>query len=77
MIPPLVYASFKLGELVTQTKSTFSFSHISSNNFKLDTYLFLIGSCFLAMLLALLAGLITYVTLTFIRNKKKNTQNFL
>ncbi|HTA63087.1 MAG TPA: DUF2062 domain-containing protein [Bacteroidia bacterium] len=77
MIPPLVYASFKVGELITQTKSTFSFSHITSKNVETDTFIFLIGSCCLAILLALLFGLITYFTLTFIRKKKKNTQNSL
>jgi len=77
MIPPLVYASFKTGELIAQTKSTFSFSHISSKNIETDAYLFIIGSCCLAVLLALLAGLITYIILTLIRNKKKNTQSSL
>ena len=77
MIPPLVYASFKVGELITQTKSTFSFSNISSRNVEIDAFIFLIGSCCLAALLALLFGLVTYVTLTFIRNKKKNIPNSL
>jgi len=77
MIPPLVYASFKTGELITQTKCTFSFSHISSKNVETDAFIFLIGSCSLAVLLALLAGLLTYFTLTFIRNKKKNLQDSL
>jgi glycosyltransferase involved in cell wall biosynthesis len=75
MIPFLVYASFKLGELITQTKSTFSFTHITSKNIETDTYLFLIGSCSLAVLLSLVAGFITYVALTLIRNKKKTLQN--
>jgi glycosyltransferase involved in cell wall biosynthesis len=77
MIPPLVYASFKMGELITQTKSTFSFSHISSKNIETDAYLFIIGSCCLAVLLAIIAGLLTYISLTFIRNKKKNAQSSL
>ena len=74
MIPVLVYASFKTGELITHTQSTFTFRHISSKNIETDAYLFLIGSCCFAVLFAFLMGLITYATLTLIRNKNKNIQ---
>ncbi len=74
MIPALVYASFKIGELILKTKSTFSFSHITSKNVEMDASIFLVGSCCFAVLFAFLMGLITYFTLTLIRNKNKNIQ---
>ena len=74
MIPALVYASFKTGELITNAKSTFSLAHISSKNVEMDVYIFLVGSCCFAVLFAFLMGLITYFTLILIRNKKKNIQ---
>jgi glycosyltransferase involved in cell wall biosynthesis len=75
MIPALVYASFKTGELITQTKSTFSFRHITSQNVEQDTYLFLIGSCSFAVVFAFLMGLITYIALTIIRSKNQPLHN--
>lgn len=77
MIPPLIYASLKIGELIAHKQSTFSFSRISSKAVEADAYLFLVGSCCLAVLMALLAGLIAFTTLTFIRNRKKNAQSSL
>ena len=74
MIPALVYASFKTGEVITQTKSTFSFRTISSQNVAQDTYLFLIGSVSFAVLFAVFMGFITFITLTLIRNRRKNRQ---
>jgi glycosyltransferase involved in cell wall biosynthesis len=74
MIPPLIYISFKTGELVTQIHSTFSFRNITSQNIEKDAYLFLIGSCCFAVFFAALMGLITYITLTLIRNRKGSLQ---
>jgi len=70
MIPPIIYISFKTGELVTHIHSTFSFRNITSQNIEKDDYLFLIGSCCFAFFFAVLMGLITYITLTLIRNRK-------
>ena len=74
MIPALVYASIKTGEIITQTKSTFSFRNISSQYIKQDVYLFLIGSVSFAILFSIFMGFITYITLTYIRNRRNNRQ---
>jgi glycosyltransferase involved in cell wall biosynthesis len=74
MIPLLIYISFKTGELITHIHSTFSFRNITSKNIETDAYLFLVGSCCFAIFFAALMGLITYITLTLIRNRKGSLQ---
>jgi glycosyltransferase involved in cell wall biosynthesis len=71
MLPAILYASLKTGELITGQKSTITLQNISLENIKLNLYVYLTGACVLSVVFALFMGLLTYVTLSMLRKHKK------
>lgn len=71
ILPIILYASLKTGELVTGELSTITFHNISLENIKLNLYVYLIGAVVLSVVFALFMGIVTYLLLSVIRNNKK------
>ncbi len=71
MIPAILFASFKMGELITQQQSTLTIKNITLENIKLNIYVYLTGACVLAVVFSILMGGLTYFILTLIRNNRK------
>lgn len=71
LLPVILFASLKTGELITGQKSTITFKNINLENIKLNLYVYLTGACILSLVVALFMGLLTYFILTTVRNNKK------
>lgn len=73
ILPAILYASLKTGELITGQKSTLTLNNINVENIKLNLYVYLTGACILAIVFAITMGISTYAILSVIRNNKKKT----
>ena len=71
ILPAILYASLKTGELITVQKSTITLKNINLENIKLNLYVYLTGACVLSIVLAMAMGISTYLILSVIRNNKK------
>lgn len=71
MLPAILFASLKTGELVTGEVSTITFQNISLENIKLNLYVYIVGAVVLSIVFSLFMGLATYLFLSLIRNNKK------
>ena len=71
LLPAILYASLKSGELITGQKSTITFKNINLENIKLNLYVYLSGACILSLVVALFMGALTYFVLRVIRRNKK------
>ncbi len=71
MLPAILYASLKTGEVVTGEVSTITFQNISLENIKLNLYVYISGAIVLSFAMAILTGVITYLFLSLVRNNKK------
>lgn len=71
MIPLIIFASLKLGEgVLGQQATTMSFSTgISLEAIKLNVFQYVVGSLCLGVLLATVAGVVTYGLLTIFRRQ--------
>lgn len=75
-IPFLVYGSLKIGGAVLGSETRFSFSEITWDfDFMLYFKQYVVGSFILALLLGLLFGLISYVSLLLYRNFKAQVKH--
>ncbi len=75
LLPAILYASLKTGELITGQKSTITFKNINLENIKLNLYVYLSGACVLSLVVALFMGLLTYLILRIVRKKKSEIIN--
>lgn len=73
ILPAILYASLKTGELITGQESTITLKNINLENIKLNLYVYLTGACVLSLVLSFFMGLSTYFILSFIRNNRKKT----
>jgi len=71
LLPFILIASLKTGELFTGKKTTLSLHDISLQTLKLNLYTYLTGACLLAVLFSLFMGLVTFVSLSLIRKGRK------
>ncbi len=76
MLPFILYASLKTGELVTSVKSSITISNIDMQNIKSNLYVYLVGASVLSVVFSIFMGLVTYIILKFIRNKKYATSEY-
>jgi len=74
MIPFILYASLKMGELITNKESMFSISDINFESIKNNMHVYLVGACWLSVLSSLLTGVLTFIILTLVKSRKKNIQ---
>jgi len=70
LLPFILLASLKTGEIFTGRKSHLSFHDISLETIKLNLYTYLTGACILSVLFSIFMGLTTFITLSLIRKKK-------
>ncbi|PBQ31198.1 glycosyltransferase [Sphingobacteriaceae bacterium] len=70
LLPFILIASVKTGELFTGTETDLSLRNISLKTLKLNAFTYLAGACILAVLFSLFMGLTTFITLSVIRKKK-------
>lgn len=70
LLPFILIASLKTGEVFTGQKSNLSFRDISLETIKLNLYTYLTGACILAVLFSVFMGLATFITLSLIRKSK-------
>lgn len=75
MLPFILFASLKTGELVTGIKSSITIHTIDMQNIKSNLYVYLTGACVLAIVFSIFMGIVTYVVLKLIRTKKYADQN--
>jgi glycosyltransferase involved in cell wall biosynthesis len=71
LLPFVLIASLKTGELFTGKKVTLSLHNISLQTIKLNLYTYLAGACLLAVFFAIFMGIGTFITLSLIRKKRK------
>jgi glycosyltransferase involved in cell wall biosynthesis len=72
MIPVVLFASLKTGELVTGEVANLSLKTISLEAIKMNLYTYLTGACVLAVVFSIFMGLLTFVTLSVIRKQNKS-----
>lgn len=70
LLPFILIASVKTGELFTGEQTDLSLRSISLKTLKLNLYTYLTGACILAVLFSLFMGLATFITLSLIRRNK-------
>lgn len=70
LLPFILLASLKTGELFTGQSTHLSLYDISLENIKLNLYTYLTGACLLAVLFSIFTGLVTFITLSLIRRKR-------
>lgn len=70
LLPFILFASLKTGELVTGIKSSITINNIDMQNIKSNLYVYLMGASVLAVVFSIFMGIVTYVILKLIRNKK-------
>lgn len=71
MLPAILYASLKTGEVVTGKVSSLTLQKISLENIKLNLYVYITGAVVLSFVMAIFSGVITYLFLSLVRNNKK------
>lgn len=71
MIPFILLASIKTGEVFTGKPTHILFSDLSLETIRLNLYTYLVGACILSVAMALLFGLLTFVSLSLLRSRKK------
>ncbi len=69
-LPFILYASVKVGELVTGERSSFTIHNVSIATIKSNLYVYLTGACVLSVVLSIALGLLSYFVLTLLKNKK-------
>jgi len=70
LIPFILVASVEAGELITGEDAKLSVSDISFETIKTNLYTYLTGACLLAVCFAVFMGVLTFLTLTFLRRKR-------
>ena len=70
LLPFVLIASLKTGELFTGREVNLSLHDISLQTIKSNLYAYLVGACLLSVLFAIFMGLITFLTLSIIRKNK-------
>ena len=70
LLPFILLASIKTGELFTGVDSNLSLGDISLQTIKLNLYTYLTGACILAVVFSLFMGLVTFISLSLARKKK-------
>lgn len=70
LLPFILYASLKTGELVTGLKSSITIHNIDMQNIKSNLVVYLTGASVLAVVFSIFMGIVTYFILKVIRNKK-------
>lgn len=70
LLPFILLASLKTGEVFTGKESNLSFRDISLQTIKLNLYTYLTGACILAVLFSIFMGLVTFISLSLIRKKR-------
>jgi len=76
LLPFILYASLKSGELVTGIKSSITINNIDMENIKSNLYVYLMGASVLAVVFSIFMGIVTYVILKLIRNKSHATSGY-
>jgi uncharacterized protein (DUF2062 family) len=71
LLPFVLIASIRTGELFTGKEVNLAISDISLKTIQLNLYTYLSGACILALIFSVFMGLLTFVTLSLIRAKKK------
>jgi len=71
LLPFILIASLKTGELFKGTETNLSLRDISLQTLKLNLYTYLTGACLLAVLFSIFMGLVTFISLSLIRRKRK------
>jgi glycosyltransferase involved in cell wall biosynthesis len=68
MIPFLLYGSLKTGQIILQKESGFNLfkSEITFETIKHEIYTYIVGSFCFAIIMGIIFGLLTYITLTFL-----------
>lgn len=67
LLPFVLIASLKTGELFTGREVNLSLHDISLQSIKSNLYAYLVGACVLSVLFAMFMGLLTFLTLSIIR----------
>ena len=70
LLPFILIASLKTGELITGTKTNFSFHNISLESIRSNLYTYLAGACVLSIVFSIFMGLATYMLLSLSRKQK-------
>lgn len=70
LIPIILLASIKTGELVTGNQTHIIFSELSLESIRLNLYTYLIGATILSVAMAIMFGCITFLSLTWIKRNK-------
>jgi glycosyltransferase involved in cell wall biosynthesis len=70
LLPFILLASLKTGEIFTGKNANLTFHDISLQTIKLNLYTYLTGACVLAVLFSIFMGLVTFITLSIIRKRK-------
>lgn len=70
LLPFVLIASLKTGELFTGREVNLSLHDISLQSIKSNLYAYLVGACFLSVLFAIFMGLVTFLTLSITRKNK-------
>jgi uncharacterized protein (DUF2062 family) len=73
LLPFILLASLKTGELFTGVKTHLSLRDISLHAIQLNLYTYLTGAFILAVLFSVFMGLVTFVSLSLIRKNKKTS----
>jgi uncharacterized protein (DUF2062 family) len=71
MIPFILYASLKVGELLTKQETNFALSDVSFDVIKNNMHVYLLGSSVLAVAAAIFMGLLTFLILLLIKKLTK------
>ncbi|MBL7931246.1 MAG: DUF2062 domain-containing protein [Bacteroidia bacterium] len=70
LLPFVLIGSVRTGELFTGKEVNLALRDISLETIRLNLYTYIVGACILSVLLAIIMGLFTFVTLSLIRRKK-------
>lgn len=73
MIPFVLLASLRTGEVFTGKEANLSFREISFQTIRLNLYTYLAGACLLSVIFSIFMGLTTFITLSLIRKKRKQS----
>jgi glycosyltransferase involved in cell wall biosynthesis len=71
LLPFVLIASLRTGELFTGKEANLSLREISPETIKLNLYTYITGACVLSVVFAAFMGLVTFITLSLMRAKKK------
>jgi uncharacterized protein (DUF2062 family) len=69
MIPVILYFSYITGVYVTGSSIRMNFSEISWHVIKQNAYCYIIGSSVLAILMAIITGMFSYILMRVFRKK--------